>query len=261
MNVYVITGTSRGLGKALVNEVIQTQSQPLIYCLSRSVSDEIMTLAAEKEVDLDYITYDLSDLHGISEIMEDIMGEVEEQIDDIDAIYLINNAGVVAPVKSIDHCDVDPLINNVHVNLIAPMILTSSFIHHTKKWHKEKRILNISSGAAKHGYYGWSAYCASKAGLNLFTETVGIEQSYQEQGVKVMSLAPGIVDTEMQGELRKSTQEDFKDVDRFIAFHENGDLVHPEVVAKDIVKLLHNSKYENGVNLDIRHMEDYLNEG
>ena len=260
MNAYIITGTSRGLGKSLVEEIITTRDQPILYCISRSVNEALLDLAAEKDVDLDYITYDLSDLMGLSEIMEDIMSELEERVDELDGVYLVNNAGVVGPVHSIDHCKPEEVINNVHVNLLAPMLLSSSFIRYSKRMPIEKRILNISSGAATSGFYGWSAYCASKAGLNLFTETVGIEQGYQEHAVRILSLAPGIVDTEMQSELREATSEEFRDVDRFIAFHENGDLVHPEVVAKDIVRLLHHTHYTNGHNLDIRNMEEYLNE-
>lgn len=260
MNAYIVTGTSRGLGKALVEEIIATKDQPILYCISRSVNEGLLDLAAEKDIDLEYITYDLSDLMGLSEIMEDIMSGLEEKVEGLEGVYLVNNAGVIGPVHSIDHCKAEEVINNVHVNLLAPMLLSSAFIHYSKRMPIEKRILNISSGAASQGIYGWSAYCASKAGLNLFTETVGIEQSYQEHEVKILSLAPGIVDTEMQGELRDVKPEAFRDVDRFIAFHENGDLVHPEVVAKDIVRLLHHQHYTSGDNLDIRHMEAYLNE-
>ncbi len=182
MNAYIITGTSRGLGKSLVEEIITTRDQPILYCISRSVNEALLDMAAEKDVDLDYITYDLSDLMGLSEIMEDIMSELEERVDELDGVYLVNNAGVVGPVHSIDHCKPEEVINNVHVNLLAPMLLSSSFIRYSKRMPIEKRILNISSGAATSGFYGWSAYCASKAGLNLFTETVGIEQGYQEHG-------------------------------------------------------------------------------
>lgn len=259
MNAYIITGTSKGLGKAIVEEIIASQKQPILYCISRSVHEGILDLAAEKDLDLEYVTYDLSDLMGIREIMEDIMSGLEERLEELDGLYLVNNAGVIGPVHTIDHCKAEDVINNVHVNLLAPMLLASAFIHFSKRMAIEKRILNISSGAADHGIYGWSAYGASKAGLNLFTETVGVEQSYQDHGVKILSLAPGIVDTDMQGEIRASKPKAFRDVDRFIAFHENGDLVHPEVVAKDIVRLLHHRNYTSGDRLDIRHMEEYLN--
>ena len=259
MKAYIITGTSKGLGKAIAEEIMATEISPRLYCISRNVNDDLISTAAVNDIDMDYISYDLSDLSGIQEIMKDIIEELITIKDELDGIYLVNNAGVVGPVKAIDHMEAEGLINNIHVNLIAPMLLTSAFIQLTKKLTIEKRIMNISSGAADHGYYGWSAYCASKAGVNLFTETVGIEQGYQNHGVKILSLAPGIVDTGMQEEIREATEEEFRDVGRFVAFKENGDLMHPEVVAKDTVRLLHHSKYPMGANLDIGELEAYIN--
>lgn len=259
MKAYIITGTSKGLGKAIAEEIMATEKVPQLYCISRNVNHELLSNAATNDIDMDYISYDLSELSGIQEIMKDIIEELITFKDKLEGIYLVNNAGVVGPVTAIDHMEAEGLITNIHVNLIAPMLLSSAFIQLTKKLLVEKRIMNISSGAANHGYYGWSAYCASKAGVNLFTETVGIEQGYQDHGVKILSLAPGIVDTGMQEEIREATEEEFRDVGRFVAFKENGDLMHPEVVAKDIVKLLHHSNYPMGANLDIGELEGFIN--
>ena len=259
MKAYIITGTSKGLGKAIVEEIMATESAPRLYCLSRNVNEDLISTAAVNDIDMDYISYDLKDLMGIQEIMKDIIGELVLVKEELEGIYLVNNAGVVGPVKAIEHVEPEGLITNIHVNLIAPMLLSSAFIKLTKPLTIEKRIMNISSGAADHGFYGWSAYCASKAGVNIFTETVGIEQSYQDHGVKILSLAPGIVDTGMQEEIRQATEEEFRDVGRFVAFKENGDLMHPEVVAKDTVKLLHHRKYPMGANLDIGELEAYIN--
>ncbi len=256
MNAYIITGASKGLGEALVRQIMEQDWASVLYCISRTTNDDLIDLALKKDMDLDWITYDLSDLIGLSEIVEDIMGELEARAEDIGGIYLINNAGVIGPVKTIEHIEPQALINNIHVNMIAPMILTGAFIRHTQQMEVEKRVLNISSGAAEHGYYGWSAYCSAKAGINLFTESVGLEQSYKEQGVEVLALAPGIVDTPMQAEIREASKEDFQEVDRFVAFKENGDLVHPEIVAKDVLTLLHAKVYPQGATLDLRDMED-----
>lgn len=258
MNAYIITGTSRGLGEAIVNSIMESVDKPLIYCLSRSVNEGLLDRAAENEIDLDYITYDLNDLQGIAEIMEDIMEEIIDEKDILEGVYLINNAGVLAPVMAIDHAGTEALIANIGVNLLAPMILTGEFIKWTKGLEVEKRIINISSGAANHGYYGWSAYCSAKAGLNRFSETVAMEQAYQKFGTKIISFAPGILDTDMQGEIRATKAEDFKDLDRFIAFKENGDLVAPSIVARDLVALLHHKNFPSGKALDIRTMDDTL---
>lgn len=248
MKAYIVTGTSRGLGEAIVKQLLE--GEVTIFCLSRTVNNDLIDLAIQKNKDLDYITYDLNDIHGIKEIMDEIMNELEEE--SLDGIYLINNAGILQPIKPIEKCGYDELSLSMHVNLIAPMTLTSVFIEHTKDWKGCKRILNISSGAGRHGIYGWSAYCAAKAGLDRFTEAVGIEQKTRNHPVEILSLAPGIIDTPMQEEIRSTDEADFVELDRFVGFKENGDLRHPEMVAKDIIDLLEGDQYEQGGITDLR---------
>lgn len=250
MKAYIITGTSRGLGEAIVKELLD--EEVMIFCLSRSVNDELIDLALKKDRDLDYITYDLNDLLGIEDIMKEIMKELEEE--DLEGIYLINNAGMLAPVMPIEKCEAQALSVNINVNLVAPMALTSVFIDHIKGWKIQKRVLNISSGAGKHGIFGWSAYCAAKAGVDRFTEAVGLEQAQREFPVEVVSMAPGIIDTAMQAEIRDSKEEDFIDLERFVGFKNNGNLSSPEEVASGTIKLLHSDSFVQGGILDIRNL-------
>lgn len=126
------------------------------------------------------------------------------------------------------------------------MILTSTFMKHTKDWKVDKRVINISSGAGKNPYFGWGAYCTTKAGVNMFTQCVATEEVEKEYPVKIVAFAPGVVDTNMQSQIRETNKEDFINLDRFIALKEEGKLLSPEYVAKAIRNLLETEDFPQG---------------
>ena len=91
-------------------------------------------------------------------------------------------------MKPIEKAESEQFITNVHINLLAPMILTSTFMKYTKDWKVDKRVINISSGAGKNPYFGWGAYCTTKAGVNMFTQCVATEEVEKEYPVKLSLL-------------------------------------------------------------------------
>lgn len=248
MKVFIITGTSRGLGNSLVRKLIDSNHH--IFCIARKTKDELTAYAKEKKCRMDYLEFDLSEVLRIEELMNTVFNRIN--LSEIEAISLINNAGTLAPMKRIEDCQDSEIVNNINVNLLAPILLTSEFIKHIKPFEGDKRIINISSGAGKKPYYGWSNYCASKAGLDLFTQCVGVEQNTGEQAVKILSLAPAIMDTEMQAEIRGTDIEDFEQVDRFKDFKKKGLLLPVDEVAEKVIKLLVNEDYPQGGVIDVR---------
>ncbi|NLL00219.1 MAG: (S)-benzoin forming benzil reductase [Clostridiales bacterium] len=250
MNYYIITGTSRGLGNAIVKGLLNPDNY--IFCISRTRNEELIKLASRKKVGIEYITFDLLDVHKIKDIMERIFLSINKN--SINSITLINNAGILSPIKPIELCSSEEIDRNIRINLTAPMILTSSFISNTVDINSERRIINISSGAGKKPYYGWSNYCTSKSGIDFFTQCVAVEQLSKKNPVKIISFAPGIIDTDMQAEIRKSKKECFEDVERFISFKTEGKLLQPDVVADYVIKL---SKIDinSGDILDIKQFQ------
>ncbi|MCK5839028.1 MAG: SDR family NAD(P)-dependent oxidoreductase [Bacteroidales bacterium] len=168
-------------------------------------------------------------------------------------IALINNAGLLAPVKPVHRASDAELIDHLNVNLIGPMLLTSIFIKKVLAWPIPKTIMNISSGAAINPYFGWSPYCSSKAGLNMFAASVGMEQSYEKFPVKVFSVAPGIVETSMQELIRSTDEKDFVYKQKFIELKKQGELADPDVTGKKLADLIFSDQVEQGGFTDLRY--------
>ncbi len=248
MNYYIVTGTSRGLGEAIIEQLLQEGN--FLFCISRNKNEKLIEQAMKLNIGMTYFPFDLSQVNQIDGLMESIFSYIDKA--NVESLTLINNAGIVAPIKPIELCTSEEIITSTLVNMTAPMVLTSNFISRASEIKADKQIVNISSGAGKKPYYGWSNYCSSKAGIDLFTRCVGLEQADKAYPVRVLSFAPGTVDTDMQQEIRKSNKEDFHDIERFISLKEEGKLLTPEFVAKFLIDLLENKDVGNGEMLDIR---------
>ncbi|MGG0151766.1 (S)-benzoin forming benzil reductase [Bacillus mycoides] len=242
MRYVIVTGTSQGLGEAIAAQLLEENTT--VISISRRENKELTKLAEQKNSNCIFHSVDLQDVHNLENRFNEIFSSIEE--DTVSSIHLINNAGTVAPIKPIEKSESELLITNVQINLIAPMILTSAFMKHTKDWKVDKRVINISSGAGKNPYFGWGAYCTTKAGVNMFTQCVATEEAEKEHPVKIIAFAPGVVDTNMQAQIRDTNKEDFTNLDRFVTLKEEGNLLSPEYVAKAIRSLLETEDFPQG---------------
>lgn len=247
MKCFIITGTSRGLGEALATQLIRDDHA--VICIARNTNDALSKTAKERGAYLRQIAFDLNQVDEISAMVRDIIGDSFPAI--LDGYYLINNAGMLEPIKPLDRCESHEIAKNMTTNAVAPMVLTSTFIRVLEDVRCDKRVLNISSGAGRKPYDGWSCYSSSKAAIDMFTRCVALEQERREYPVKILSFAPGIVDTAMQGLIRTAKEEDFPQLQRFIDFKKNGKLRSPEFVADVIIKLLWDDGISNGSLIDI----------
>lgn len=242
MRYVIVTGTSQGLGEAIAAQLLEENTS--IISISRRENKELTKLAEQYNSNCIFHSLDLQDVHNLETNFNEIISSIQE--DAVSSIHLINNAGTLAPMKPIEKAESELLITNVQINLLAPMILTSTFMKHTKDWKVDKRVINISSGAGKNPYFGWGAYCTTKAGVNMFTQCVATEEVEKEYPVKIVAFAPGVVDTSMQAQIRETNKEDFIHLDRFIALKEEGKLLSPEFVAKAIRSLLETENFPQG---------------
>lgn len=236
MKYYIITGTSSGIGEALVKELLAKEEENHIISIARRETATLCEIAKTYNKNFSFYKLDLRDTQSIEGTIQSIFNHDVD--DNNEGIYLINNAGVLSPIGPTEKNPDNEIIDNMTINLISPMILTSHFIKHTNHLEADKRILNISSGSAKYLLPSQSAYSTSKAGLDSFTKSIALEQKGKKFPVRIVSVYPGVISTKLQGEIRAANKEDFPLVHLFHEVYENGQLQTSEDTAEKLLKLL-----------------------
>jgi len=242
MKYFIITGTSRGIGEAMANQLLAENHH--IYCISRTDNERLIERAREKNVRLSYYPFDLNHVDQIDRLFDEIFSVIT-RVADITAIYLINNAGMLTPIAPIEQCSSARIAENINVNLIAPMMITSKFIKHSQELSIVKRIMNISSASARYLLPSQSCYSTSKAGLDSFSKSVSLEQANQLYPAKVVSVYPGMIDTQLQAEIRSTNKEFFPYVDQFIQVAQEGKLQTVEYTAEKLLDILFGDDFGN----------------
>jgi benzil reductase ((S)-benzoin forming) len=236
MRAFIVTGSSRGLGYEICKQLINCNH--LIFSIARSNNDFLIELAAQNDCRMHFFKYDLQYLEGIADVIKEILVQLKNI--DLESITLINNAAQVTPIGLIDCCTPEETVRNIQTNLLAPILLTQSFIKQTQQLDVKRIVVNISSGSAKHAAAGMSVYCASKAALNMFTSCVQLES---HRSLTTYTIDPGMIDTDMQAAVRN--EEGLPMAAFFKEVKETGSLKSAEDVAKKIVKRVINSSVKD----------------
>lgn len=238
-NIVIITGGSKGIGKALAEKYSKEDYK--VFSLSRTIVD-IQNVTQ--------IPVDLSNIKEAKNAFEMLLDEIKKL--KFQSVTLINNAGRLGNITNLENLKAEDIHKSVVLNTTIPLILSSLFIKEFSIFNCRKQIINISSGAANKPYAGWSVYCSSKAALDMLTLSIAEEQQNIKNRVTCSGIRPGVVDTNMQSQIRATNRSDFKNVQRFIDLKENNELYTPEFVAERIFFLDSNNKLENGKTIDLR---------
>lgn len=236
MNKAILTGHSKGLGQAITLELIKRGYG--VLGLSRSSSPGMQGLQQE--------SLDLSDSTALLEWIDS--GAPRAFLQGATQAILVNNSGIVSPVNPLGKQSNPAILTSVGLNVTAPLMLSNAFTEYTTGV-PDRRILHISSGAGRVGYSSWSVYCATKAALDNHARAVA------EDGIanlRISSLAPGIVDTGMQAEIRSCNEEEFPHVKAFQGFKAEGDLATPEATAFRICEMLLSPAFGQDLITDVR---------
>ncbi|MDO8439285.1 MAG: SDR family oxidoreductase [Telluria sp.] len=217
----VLTGHTRGLGAALASELLGRGIA--VLGLARGKSGVCHSLLTEVEIDL-------GDTAALARWLE--ADALAGFLQGAGSALLINNAGTVQPVGSLGDQDPGAVAGAVGLNVAAPLMLAAALARIAVA---QRRILHISSGAGSSAYPGWSVYCATKAALDQHARAVALDAV---KGMRICSLAPGVIDTGMQAEIRATPQARFPMRERFLELKRSGQLVSPADCAVGVIDYL-----------------------
>ena len=216
MAVAVVTGASRGLGAGLAGS-FAAAGHRLGLCARTDP-------ALHDGPDVVARSVDVTDPAAV----EAFAVEVAERLGPIE--LWVNNAGVLGPIMPLRDADPDEVAANLSVNVLGVVHGTQSFLRHRAG---EAVLVNISSGAASSAYAGWGAYCAAKAAVEQLTDVVALE----EPGIRAYAVAPGVVDTDMQAEIRSTPPDRFPTVERFHDLKRRDAFNSPAWVAQQLLEV------------------------
>ncbi|MBT2336131.1 SDR family NAD(P)-dependent oxidoreductase [Variovorax paradoxus] len=249
-HLYLITGASRGLGRAMAEQLLQPGN--MLLCISRRQSPELAEQASKAGSGVELVQWeqDLADPLAAAARVREWLAAQDAQC--FGSVTLINNAGTIgnpAPLSAAVDAD---LSQALRIGLEAPMLLTAAFLGATRHWRSARKVLNISSGLGRNAMGSQAPYCAAKAGMDHFSRAVALEEAAAENGARIVSLAPGVIDTDMQVQLRGASAEKFPDRTRFVSMKEEGRLDSPATAAAKVLKYLAREDFGHNPVADVR---------
>jgi len=232
-----VTGGSSGIGRAMIESVPYADAR-VVHFARRAAPGG----AENHAVDL----ADPASWPRVGAVLErECKGFAGERV------VFVHAAGVLTPIGFAGEVDPDAYRSHVLLNSAAPQALGDAFLRALAGTRAPATLLFIGSGASTSVYEGWSGYCAGKAAVDHWTRTVGAEQARRGDRCRVLCVAPGVVATAMQDEIRATAERDFPEVARFHELHDEGILRDPADVARDLWALL-DRDLPNGSVLDLR---------
>lgn len=244
----ILTGASRGMGLAMAQQLLDAGHQ--LVTMARQINPQLQDYAQRCQAHVQQWTYDLSAPESAAQALQQWLQQ--QSADRFSQVTLINNAGAIPPIAPLSATDWQAMRNALRVNLEAPMLLTSAFLQATESWPIPKKVLNISSGLGRRAMASQATYCASKAGLDNFTASVALEEARKPHGARLCALAPGVIDTDMQIQLRSAQAHLFPDVARFQHLKREQQLTSPHDAARQVLACLEDPHFGHPVIADVR---------
>jgi len=251
MNVdtlVILTGASRGLGQGIAAQYLAQGA--FVLGLARHHATELKSGDT-----LEQWPIDLCDPLPVAARLGAWLAEFEARAGGQPPrqVRLIHNAAMLSEPGDIADSDPADLARSLRIGLEAPIALTAAFLRATAHWaDADRRVLFVSSGLGRRAMAGSAAYCAQKSGLDHFARALALEEAARPAGVRVASVAPGIIDTDMQKQLRGADPQRFREQGTFAGLHASGALDSPATAAGKLIALLERDDYGQNPVADVR---------
>ncbi len=246
MHLTILTGASRGLGRAIAEQRLQPGHR--LLTISRTPCDLVAPAGAEHLA----WSQDLADSVAAAARLEAWLGTQDGAT--VASATIIHNAGVLSRLAPLSANGAEELARALRVDLEAPMVLTAAFLRATASWRGPRKVLLVSSGLGRFAMAGSASYCAAKAGMDHLARALALEEAALPNGAKVVSLAPGVIDTDMQVQLRSADPAEFANRQRFLDMQASGQLVSPADGARRVLAFLERADFGGNPIGDVREL-------
>jgi benzil reductase ((S)-benzoin forming) len=240
MHLSIVTGASRGLGLAVAQQLLDLGHR--VLGIARK------SPAEQPRGDWHFWGADLADARALALRLE---GWIAEQGTPASAT-LINNAGVVSQPAPLSASSAEAIANDLRVGLEAPALVAAAFLRATAALTGPRKVVLVSSGLGRRAMAGSAIYCAAKAGMDHLARAVALEEAAVSNGARIVSLAPGIIDTDMQLTLRSADRRLFPEGARFADFKASGALDSPATAATKLLRYLDRADFGTNPVGDVR---------
>lgn len=242
-SLWIVTGSSRGLGAAMLAQ-LAARPGARVLGIARRLNQGVHGAQVEQW------TADLATPEPVAARLRDWLAALDDT--SFDTTTLVNNAATLTDPKPIADSELTATATALRVGLEATVLLTAAFLDATRAWPGARRVLNISSGLGRRAMAGSATYCAVKAGMDHFSRAVALEEQARPNGARIVSLAPGVIDTDMQVQLRGADPAAFADRAMFVKLKETGQLLSADDAARRVLARLDRPDFGTEPVADVR---------
>lgn len=183
MKRYLITGASRGIGRAIAQKLAAPDVRLLLHGRDTVALAETCKSVESRCAGVVRLIHDLAKPNGVSNLIVEVGNEPLD--------LLVNNAGI-AVVKPFGEITMIEWEQTLGVNITAPFLLMQRF---ARQMPPGSSIVNILSVAAKTGFPNWSSYCMSKFALEGLSQA--IREELRDRKIRVINIYPAATDTDI----------------------------------------------------------------
>ena len=262
MHITILTGASRGMGLGMASQRI-AQGHRLLT-LQRKPNSALNSAAETRGSMLEQWSADLTDPGLVADRLHAWLTALPAALPaalptalpthrhGIQSLTLINNAALIATPSGLANANRLELGQALRSALEAPLLLTAAFLSATDGWTCPRKVLNISSGLGRRAMAGAAGYCAAKAGMDHFSRAAALEEAAKPNGARIVSLAPGVIDTDMQVQLRGADPAQFADRVQFERMKTDAQLLDIDAAAARVLAWLDQDSFGSEPVADVR---------